>query len=90
MTNGRRAPNDAETAKIADDFAAREFSNDELATIKNSRRRPPIIGEAPAEVVTFRAPPIYKERTKKRAETDHTSGSQVIRYALDTDLSVAK
>ena len=90
MTNKGRTPNDEEIAKIADDFANREFSNDELATIKKTRRRTPTIGDTAAEVVTFRAPPTYKERIRERAEAEHTSESQVIRDALDAYLLTAK
>lgn len=45
---------------------------------------------AVAEVVTFRAPPTYKERIKERAEAEHTSENQVIRDALDAYLSAAE
>lgn len=87
MTTKGRTPTDEEIVEIADNFATREFSDNELATIKKSRRRAPTIGEAAAEIVTFRAPPTYKERIKQRAETDHTTESQVIRDALDAYLA---
>ncbi len=35
MTTKGHTPNDEEIAEIADDFANREFSNDELAAISN-------------------------------------------------------
>ena len=50
------------------------------------RRRSPIIGEALAEVYTFRAPPSYKSRIKQRATSDDKTESQVIRDALDAYL----
>lgn len=87
MTTKGRTPTDEEIVEIADNFATREFSDNELATIKKSRRRAPTIGEAAAEIVTFRAPPTYKERIKQRAATDHTTESQVIRDALDAYLA---
>ena len=90
MTTKRRTPSDEELTEIADDFASREFSDEELTTIKKTRRRTPTIGEAAAEVVTFRAPPTYKERIKERADADHTSESQVIRDALDAYLAAAE
>ncbi len=90
MTSKATTPSDEEIAEIADDFATREFSDDELASIKKSRRRTPTIGDAAAEVVTFRAPPAYKERIKARAQADHTSESQVIRDALDAYLASAE
>lgn len=90
MTNKPQRPDDAEIGKIADDFATREFSTDELTAMKKSRRRSPTIGDATADVVTFRAPPSYKDRIRQRAEADHTSESQVIRNALDAYLSAAE
>lgn len=90
MTAKGHTPTNEEIAKIADDFANHEFSNDELTTIKKTRRRTPTIGDAAAEVVTFRAPPTYKERIKERAEAEHTSESQVIRDALDAYLLTAE
>lgn len=87
MTTKGRTPTDEEIVEMADNFATREFSDNELTTIKKSRRRAPTIGEAAAEVLTFRAPPTYKERIKQRAETDHTTESQVIRDALDAYLA---
>ncbi len=75
-----------EIEAIAADFAAREFTPDELAKIKRTRRRSPRIGETRAEVCTFRAPHSYKSRIKQRAASDKTTESQVIRDALDSYL----
>ena len=77
---------DDEIADIASEFERQDFSDDEVATIKKTRRRSPTLGEAPAEVYSFRAPPSYKRRIKKRAEEDHTSQAQVVRDALDAYL----
>ncbi len=68
------------------DFEGREFTSDELTKIKRTRRRSPRIGEARAEVYTFRAPPSYKSRIKQRAASDDKTESQVIRDALDAYL----
>ncbi len=73
--------------EIADAFEDREFSPDELAAIKKTRRRSPRLGEAKAEVQTFRAPPSLMARIRQRAASDGTTESQVIRDALDAYLS---
>ena len=73
--------------EIADAFESREFSPEELAAIKKTRRRSPRLGEAKAEVQTFRAPPSLMGRIRQRAASDGTTGSQVIRDALDAYLS---
>ncbi|MCY4456936.1 MAG: hypothetical protein OXB90_03170 [Acidimicrobiaceae bacterium] len=75
-----------EIEAIATDFEGREFTPDELANLKRTRRRSPRIGETRAEVYTFRAPHSYKSRIKQRASTDETTESQVIRDALDSYL----
>lgn len=75
-----------EIKSVAGDFENREFTTDKLTKIKRTRRRSPRIGEARAEVYTFRAPPSYKKRIKKRAATDDKTESQVIRDALDAYL----
>ena len=75
-----------EIEAIATDFEGREFTPDEVAKIKRTRRRSPRIGETRAEVYTFRAPQSYKSRIKQRAASDKTTESQVIRDALDSYL----
>lgn len=73
-------------AEIATDFENRDFTPDEVTTIKRTRRRSPRIGDSKAEVLTFRAPSDYKDRIKERAKSDHKSESQIIRDALDAYL----
>lgn len=90
MTKAHETPSNDEVTKMADAFAGRDFSDAELATIKKTRRRTPTIGDAAAEVLTFRAPPAYKDRIRRRATADHTTESQVIRDALDAYLSAAE
>ena len=75
-----------EIKSVAADFENRGFTPDELTKIKRTRRRSPRIGEARAEVYTFRAPPSYKSRIKQRAASDDKTASQVIRDALDAYL----
>ena len=72
--------------EIAAEFEQRDFTNEEIAGIKKTRRRSPRIGDSNAEVVTFRAPPTYKVRIAERAHAEHTTESQVIRDALDAYL----
>ena len=75
-----------EIKSVAADFENRKFTPEELTKIKRTRRRSPRIGEARAEVYTFRAPPSYKSRIKQRAASDDKTESQVIRDALDAYL----
>jgi hypothetical protein len=89
-TTSGRPLTDNDLAEIARDFEEHEFTHDELSNIKHTRRRTPTIGEATAVVVAFRAPPAYKDRIKRRAESDHTTESQVIRDALDAYLADAE
>ena len=79
-------PSTDDPSGIADAFESREFSPDELGAIKKTRRRSPRLGEAKAEVQTFRAPPSLMDRIRQRAASDGTSESQVIRDALDAYL----
>lgn len=89
MNNKAESDNDPigdEIEAIAVGFEEREFTADELSKIKQTRRRSPRIGEARADVYTFRAPPSYKHRIKQRATSEQTTESQVIRDALDAYL----
>ncbi|MGK2884697.1 MAG: ribbon-helix-helix protein, CopG family [Rhodococcus sp. (in: high G+C Gram-positive bacteria)] len=85
-TRSSKTLTETDIKEIAADFAQREFTSDEINTIKKTRRRSPRIGDSNAEVVTFRAPPNYKLRIAERAHAEHTSESQVIRDALDAYL----
>jgi len=66
---------------IATTFEEHEFAASELATIKKTRRRAPRLGQAKAEVYSFRAPPQCKDRIKRRATSDNKTESEVIREA---------
>ena len=81
------ASTEDDPAEIASAFESREFSSEELAAIKKTRRRSPRLGEATAEVHTFRAPPSLVDRIRERATSDGTTESQVIRHALEAYLS---
>ena len=73
--------------EIAAAFENAEFSTNELGAIKKTRRRSPRLGDAKAEVQTFRAPPSLMDRIRQKAASDGTTESQVIRDALDAYLS---
>lgn len=87
QSGARAQPTNEDLAAIVDEFETREFSSGELAAIRRTRRRSPRLGEAKAEVRTFRAPPSLMDRIRQRAVSDRTSESQVIRDALDAYLS---
>ena len=80
-------PTEQDLVEIADEFEAAEFGPAELVAIKRTRRRSPILGEAKAMVQTFRAPPSLMDRVRRKAASDGTTESQVIRDALDAYLS---
>lgn len=75
-TETDKDPTGDEIEAIAADFEERAFTPDELSKLKRTRRRSPRIGEALADVYTFRAPPSYKRRIKQRATSDKTTESQ--------------
>ena len=88
-TESRRelTPTAEDLVDTADAFENREFSPVELVAIKRTRRRSPRLGEAKAKVQTFRAPPSLMDRVRRKAASDGTTESQVIRDALDAYLS---
>ncbi|WP_419909270.1 ribbon-helix-helix protein, CopG family [Candidatus Poriferisodalis sp.] len=85
----RSSLTDDEIDAIATDFENREFESAELTAIRKTRRRSPRLGEARAEVYTFRAPPSYKRRIQEQAAAQDVTESQVIRDALDAYLSAS-
>ena len=82
-----RRPQRDDLVEIAAAFENAEFSTNELGAIKKTRRRSPRLGDAKAEVQTFRAPPSLMHRIRQKAASDGTTESQVIRDALDAYLS---
>ena len=81
-TKNGKTLTDEEIAVLADDFESTDFTPEDVAKIKKTRRRSPRIGNTKAEVLTFRAPGSYKDRIRERADADDKSESQVIRDAL--------
>lgn len=79
-------PTEQSPEQIAAAFAQREFTSEELQALKKTRRRAPRLGESKAEVYSFRAPPSYKDRIRRRATSEAKSESEVIREALDAYL----
>jgi len=71
---------------LAAAFAKQTFTPEQLSDVKKTRRRAPRLGDAKAEVYSFRAPPTYKDRVRQRAKTERKTESQVIREALDAYL----
>lgn len=72
--------------EIAQAFEHQDFTAEELTAVKKTRRRSPRLGESKAEVYSFRAPPTYKDRIRRRAQSDEKTESEVIREALDAYL----
>ena len=85
-TKNGKPLSDEEIVAIADEFESTDFTPEDVAKIKKTRRRSPQIGDTNAEVLTFRAPEAIKNRIKERADADAKSESQVIRDALDAYL----
>ena len=85
-TKNGKPLSDEEIAAIADEFESADFTPEEVAKVKKTRRRSPQLGDTKAEVLTFRAPESIKDRIKERADADAKTESQVIRDALDAYL----
>ena len=76
---------DADIETLADE-AERGY---DVAQLEPRRRGRPLIGSAPAEVVSVRLDPDLKGAIEARAATEHTSTSEIIRRALRDYLDVA-
>lgn len=61
----------------------------DVEALKARRRGRPMLGTAPAEVVPVRLDPELKQAVEARAETEHTTTSEIIRAALREFLDVA-
>lgn len=57
--------------------------------LKIRRRGRPMLGRAPSEVVPVRLDPDLRQAVEARAETEHTTTSEIIRQALRQFLDVA-
>ena len=76
---------DADIEGMADE-AERGY---DVEALKARRRGRPMLGAAPSEVVPVRLDPDLKQAVEARAETEHTTTSEIIREALRRFLDVA-
>ena len=76
---------DADIEALADE-ADKGYDPDVL---KTRRRGRPTLGSAPSEVVPVRLDPDLRRAIEARAETEHTTTSEIIREALRQFLHVA-
>ena len=76
---------DADIEALADE-ADKGYDPDVL---KTRRRGRPMLGSAPSEVVPVRLDPDLRRAIEARAETEHTTTSEIIREALRQFLHVA-
>jgi hypothetical protein len=84
ITHHGRLVSDDEIQALADEAEA----GFDLSLLK---RRPgrPALGDAPAQVFPVRLDPALRSALEDRAETDHTSASDIVRAALRAYLKVA-
>jgi len=76
---------DADVEAMADE-AERGYDPEVL---KTRRRGRPMLGSAPSEVVPVRLDPDLRQAVEDRAESEHTTTSEIIRQALRRFLNVA-
>lgn len=78
------------TDEDIDDMAREvEESDYDVEALKTRRRGRPPMGSGPADVVPVRIDPELRAAIEARAETDHTTMSEIIREALRRFLDVA-
>ena len=84
ITHNGRLVSDDEIQRLADQAEA----GIDLSQLK---RRPgrPTLGNAPAEVFPVRLEPELRSALEERAESDHTTASDIVRAALRAYLQVA-
>jgi len=75
---------DADIEAMADD-AERGYDPEVLKTRKRGR---PMLGSRPSEVVPVRLDPDLRQAVEERAESEHTTTSEIIRQALRRFLDV--
>ncbi|MCP4965814.1 MAG: ribbon-helix-helix protein, CopG family [bacterium] len=85
-TQSGRTLSEGELDRLAVEVEEAEYDIDALKTRR--RGRPPM-GSGPADVVPVRIDPELKAAIEARAETDHTTTSEVIREAIRRFLHVA-
>lgn len=77
---------DRDLDAIADEVEHKDYNVEQL---KARRRGRPTIGGGPADVVPVRIDPELRAAIAARAETEHTTTSEIIREALRRFLDVA-
>jgi hypothetical protein len=85
-TESGRTLSDGELDRLAIEAEEAEYDVDALKTRR--RGRPPM-GSGPADVVPVRIDPELRAAIEARAETDHTTTSEIIREAIRRFLHVA-
>jgi hypothetical protein len=76
------------TDELVAELAADAEAGYDVATLRRRGGRQPL-GSAPAAVVPVRLDPALRDALNARAESDHTTASDVIRQALRAWLHVA-
>jgi len=66
-----------------------EDTDYDVEGLKTRRRGRPAMGSGPADVVPVRIDPELRAAIESRAETDHTTTSEIIREAIRRFLDVA-
>jgi len=66
-----------------------EDTDYDVKGLKTRRRGRPAMGSGPADVVPVRIDPELRAAIESRAETDHTTTSEIIREAIRRFLDVA-
>lgn len=85
-TKSGRELSDAELDAIADEVETTDY---DVEALKERRRGRPTMGSGPADIVPVRIDPELKAAIEARAESDHTSTSELIREAIRRYLDVA-
>lgn len=86
-TKSGKTLTEAELTAMAEELAAREYTDAELMTMKKTRRRTPRLGDTVTKPSSYRIPDHIKTKLRKRAKSDNKSESDVVRDALDAYLS---
>ena len=66
-----------------------EEADYDVESLKPRRRGRPPMGSGPADVVPVRIDPEFRAAIEARAETEHTTSSEIIREAIRQFLDVA-
>ena len=85
-TESGRTLSEGELDRLAVEVEDADYDVDAL---KTRRRGRPLMGSGPAVVVPVRIDPELRAAIEARAETDHTTASEIIREAIRRFLHVA-